>query len=311
MRAVTRADGGVRVVDVDEPAGPGVVVTVASAGICGTDLSMLAWPPNQLVLGHEFAGLTADGHLVAVEPVVPCGDCAECRRGASNRCVLGTSIYLGIGADGGMAERVRVRPEQLVPLPAGVAAADACLVEPIAVATHGLREAGLLPGQRVAVVGAGSIGLVAAAAARQVGCDVAVVARHPHQQRAVERVGARLDPTGAHDVVVDAAGTPEALATAADLAGPGATLLLLATYFGPITLPGIPMMTKELRAIATMAYNRGGSGRDMVAAAGLLGARPELGDILISHRFPLDDAAEAFRVAADRAAGAIKVVLLP
>jgi len=311
MLAVKRVTDGVVAVEVDEPARDGVHITVRAAGICSTDLSMLSWGPSPITLGHEFAGVTDDGVVVAVEPIAPCGACDQCRSGAYNRCERGIEIYLGIGADGGMAERARVPADALVPLPSSVRVEDASLVEPIAVARHGVRLVGITSGQRVAVVGAGPIGLLAAAVAIDTGASVAVAARHSHQQAAAERIGATVGPMGAYDVVIDAAGTSDSLTLAADLAAPGGALLLLATSWDKVELPGLPLMTKELRTLTTMAYNRVGSERDFDSAAALLAARPELADAIVTHRFPLADAAEAFRVAADRAAGAIKVVLEP
>ena len=88
-----------------------------------------------------------------------------------------------------MAEQVRVNPACVVPLPAGLAPADACLLEPLAVAIHGVQKSGLRGGDRVAIVGAGSIGLCAGAVARSRGCDVDIDARHPAQLHAAERLG--------------------------------------------------------------------------------------------------------------------------
>ena len=74
-------------------------------------------------------------------------------------------------------------------------------------------------------------------------------------------------------------------------------------------MPFLAMLNKEARLVASMGYCRHEGGRDMQQAAELLAARPEIADALITHRFPLEDAAEAFRVAADRSAGAVKVVV--
>ncbi len=99
-----------------------------------------------------------------------------------------------------------------MPLPAGVALGDACLVEPLAVVLHGLRRAGLRGGERVAVIGGGAIGLCAVAAARAAGAEVALVARHDAQRAAGERLGAGARASGSYDLVIDAAGTESALA---------------------------------------------------------------------------------------------------
>jgi threonine dehydrogenase-like Zn-dependent dehydrogenase len=131
-----------------------------------------------------------------------------------------------------MAEEFRAPSARLVPVPEGLALRDASIVEPAAVAWHAVRLAGTGPGKRVAVVGAGALGLLAAAAARRQGSeDVAIEARHDHQRKAAERLGARIDPEGLYEVVVEAAGTPASLARAIELVAPGGTVVVPAEAF--------------------------------------------------------------------------------
>ena len=91
--------------------------------------------------------------------------------------------------DGGMAELLRVPARALVPLPQGLDVGNACLVEPLAVASHGLRRAGLVAGLGVGIIGGGTIGLCAAAIATRWGGDVSVAARHAQQRAAAEALG--------------------------------------------------------------------------------------------------------------------------
>jgi len=310
MRAVRHTSQGIEVVDVPPPTGPGVRVRVRSSGICGTDLVMTKGASLPFTLGHEFAGLTDDGSAVAVEPIDPCGTCDQCATGNYQRCRSGIEVFYGMGADGGMCDEMLVPIGSLHPLPPELPVADACLAEPTAVALHGVRVAGVGPGQRVAVIGGGSIGLLAVAGASAAGADVDLVARHPAQIEAGERLGAGT-PRGNYDLVVDAAGSAPALATAVELARPGGALLLLAVYFDEVPLQGVPLLSKELTVYNAMAYSHHDGGSDFGTAVELLAARPEIADTLITRRFPLDEAAEAFRAAADRASGAIKVVLEP
>ena len=312
MRAVRGREGRVEVVEVPAPQGDGVRVRIRSAGICGSDLHMLQGGfTGARTLGHEMAGIAENGRAVAIEPVLPCGGCAACRAGEYNLCVRGAAIVIGVGHDGGMADEIVVPRACLVPLPEAVALEDACLVEPLAVAIHGMRLAKLRGDSRVAVVGGGSIGLCAVAATAAAGAEVALVARHDAQRAAGERLGAR-EAEGSYDLVVDAAGTRDALERAVSLCRPGGTLLLLASYWsGRLELPGFALCLKEVRVQPASLYGRGGVARDVDVAAATLAARPEIARTLITHRFPLDAAADAFRTAADRAAGAIKVVLEP
>jgi threonine dehydrogenase-like Zn-dependent dehydrogenase len=267
--------------------------------------------PLPHTLGHEIAGVAEDGTPVAIEPLIPCDRCEYCRTGAYNLCERGASSVIGVAHDGGMADEIRVPERCLVPLPAAATPADACLVEPLSVAVHGLRRAGLRGDQRVAIVGGGSVGLCALAAVAASGAEVALIARHEAQVEAGERLGATASIDGSYDLVIDAAGTESALQRAVELCRPDGTLLLLATYWSGLTLPGFALCLKEIRVVPASMHGRHGVARDVDIAAGLLAARPEIASTLITHRFPLDAAVEAFAAAADRRSGAIKVVLEP
>ena len=332
MRGVRTVDGAFDVVEVPEPAGDGVLVEVASAGICGSDLHMAAFG-LPTTFGHEVAGRTVDGTAVAVRPTRTCGACDRCLAGEVQQC-RDMALY-GLAADGGMADRMLVDPTCVLDLPDGLPVADACLVEPVAVSVHAVATAGIVSGHRVLVVGGGTVGLTAVAAARSVGADVDVSARHPHQQAAAERLGAGSSPSGEYDVVVEAAGTEGALVTAIDHARPGGTVSLPGVYWDGLALPNVmTMFLKEVRLVPSSMYgctrgvhSHGASGGvsgpgvgpapgadpagELRVAAQLLVDEPELAAAVVTHRFGLDEAAEAFRVAADRKAGAIKVVLEP
>lgn len=137
-----------------------------------------------------------------------------------------------------------------------------------------------------------------------------VETRHRHQREAAERLGAG-EASGLYDVVVDAAGSESGLARAAGLARPEGRVVLLGVYHGLIPFPGVPALVKELTIVNAMAYGRHDGVRETEEVAAMLAEQPDIARTLITHRFPLDDVAEAFRVANDRAAGAIKVVLEP
>ena len=309
MKAVRAIEGGVEVVDVEEPPGSGEVLDMRSMSICASDWLYIRYGLRR-ILGHELAGLTADGRPVVVEALYGCGTCEPCRRGEYNLCPTHAERALGVSVDGGMAEQFRAPAERLVAVPDGLDLADAPLVEPASVAWHALRLAGTGPDDRVAVVGAGALGLLAAAGARRKGAaEVDVEGRHPHQLAAAERLGAGTATTGAYDVVVEAAGTAESLARATELVGPGGTVVVLGVHMGPVEVPWSNLFHREARLVPSLGYCRHEGGRDMDEAAAMLAADPEIAPALVTHRFALDDAAEAFRVADDRASGAIRVVL--
>jgi 2-desacetyl-2-hydroxyethyl bacteriochlorophyllide A dehydrogenase len=197
-------------------------------------------------------------------------------------------------------------------LPPGLDVRDAPIVEPASVSWHALRLADVGPGKRVAVVGAGALGLFAVAGARRMGAEgVALEARHPHQREAGERLGADVGTDGVYDVVVEAAGSSASLARSIELVAPGGTVVVLGVHFGTVELNWMPLFHREARVIPSLGYCRHDSGREMEDAAAMLADDPEIARALITHRFPIDEAAEAFRVAGDKTSGAIRVVIEP
>jgi 2-desacetyl-2-hydroxyethyl bacteriochlorophyllide A dehydrogenase len=301
---------GIRVVDADEPGGDGVRLAVAAAGICGTDVSFATAGVRGFIYGHEFAGVGDDGTAYFVEPTIYGGECAECRSGNTQRCAEPGHGNLGVFSDGGMAETVVVPDYTLLPLPARMDVKDACLIEPGAVAWHGVRSARVQPGERFLVIGGGSIGLLAAAAARHLGLAPDVETRHDHQRAAADRLGFGR-PGGTYDVVLDAAGGVTSMARAAEAARPGGRIVSLGVYTDTMPVPGVASLTKELTYVNSIAYGRHDGVRETEEVASMLASEPEIAQTVITHRFPLEDAAEAFRVAAERSAGAIKVVIEP
>jgi threonine dehydrogenase-like Zn-dependent dehydrogenase len=303
-------DDGIRVVDADEPDGAGVRLSVVSAGICGTDVSLVAAGFTGFIYGHEFAGVDDNGTGYFVEPNIYGGKCEECQSGHTQRCAEPGHTTLGIFSNGGMAETVVVPEYTLLALPTQLDVKDACLIEPGSIAWHGVRRARVQPGERFLVVGGGSIGLLAAAAAQHQGLDVDMDTRHDHQLAAAERLGSGR-PSGAYDVVLDAAGSESSMARSAEAARPGGRIVSLGVYMTTMPIPGLVSLNKELTYINSIAYGRHDGVREVEEVASMLAKKPEIAQTIITHRYPIDDAWEAFRVAAHRNAGAIKVVIEP
>jgi 2-desacetyl-2-hydroxyethyl bacteriochlorophyllide A dehydrogenase len=309
VKAVRNAPPEVEVVEVDDPTGTGELVRVAAAGICASDLMYLEYG-SRAIAGHEFSGIGPDGTAVAVEAIFGCGSCSECAERNFNRCQGGGLTALGMLQDGGMSEYFEAPPHALIEIPAGLDVRDACLVEPAAVAWHGCHSGGIDSSTRVAIVGGGAIGILAAASARAMGApDVAVEARHPHQHRAREVIGATV-PVGNYDVVVETAGSESGLHRAVDLVRPGGTVVYIGIY-GNIAWPHAQAFMKEAALRPSLGYATHHGRREFSVAAEMLASRPELAACLITHRFPLEDAAEAFRIAKDRSQGVFRVVIEP
>jgi len=302
---------GIRVVPSEgEPPVGSVRVRVASSGICGTDLHLVGLGPSAVILGHEFCGTLDDGTAVAVLPVVRCGTCDRCRAGQESQCRQALGSLYGIGLDGGLADETWIDPACAVRLPDGLPLDHANLVEPLAVGLHGVDRTGVAGGMRVLVIGDGPIGLCTVAAARYRGAEVDLEGRRPYRTDAGERLGASVTVGNDYDVVLDAAGTQESTARSVRLARPGGTVGILGTYWSPISL-GLEFQMKELTLVPSFMYGHHHGVDEFAEGADILHSLPDLPDAVNTHRFGLDDAAEAFRVAADRDERPIKVVVRP
>lgn len=319
MKAIRVLDGTPTLVDESTPA-PGrtdgeVRVKIAAVGICGSDLHLLELGfAEGRVLGHEISGHLDDGTAVAIEPFRSCGTCLACTAGDRHRCDSHKDV-IGIVSDGGMSEYMLVPDAALVPLAPGVDIGDASLVENLAVAVHALNRARLQHRDRVAVIGAGPIGLATAAALRRSGFDVAIAARHDHQRAAAERVGARVIDdadglAGGFDVVFDAVGNTRSLGESVKRVTYQGRIVMVGSFWDDVSVD-VGLLMQEAEIIPAMMYGRTPNGREIDGAARLLAELPDLGDTLITHRYPLDAAADAFATAGDRASGAIKVVFEP
>ena len=200
---------------VPDPApGPGeVVVKVGRCGICGSDLHMTEDPmfgvPAGAVLGHEFAGEIAAigkgvtglkiGDRVSVPPVKGCGHCASCLKGEPAWCLEMALIGGGYGQYALALER------QIVRLPSSASLADGALVEPLAVALHGVMRSSLQTGDKVVILGAGPIGLATAFWARRMGAkQIVVTDLNRFQEERAMTMGATAFVSGEEDHVAQA-----------------------------------------------------------------------------------------------------------
>jgi len=266
-----------------------------------------------VVVGHEFGGWLADGRLVAVRPTGECGACSHCTRGRHHLCADAMARSYGISMNGGLTESARVEESRLTVMPEGSRPRDAALVEPLAVALHGARRAGVPTGGRALVVGAGSIGLLTAAALRAWGVECDIVARHPHQAAAAEALGARVvgrPASSAYSHTFDAVCTQETVDLCIEATEPGGTLLEFGLFWTPVRMSNA-LLLKEVTFVPAMFYGHDHDHNDFTEAAAIVGADPAIADALVTHEFGLEDATEGFRTAADRSSGAIKVHIRP
>lgn len=308
MLAVTATQGIISVIEKEIPEGVGELIRVTSSGICGSDLHMIQAGLSGVILGHEFGGYTSAGRLVAIRPTGECGTCSPCTTGRSQTCsAAGRSLH-GMSRDGGLAEFVLADPNQLFEIPGGVDATSVALVEPLAVVMHGINRANVQSGSRAVIIGAGSIGLLTAASLIDRGVDVDIVTRHAHQSVAAEALGAHpiSQPGTDYDVSFDAVCSQQSFDACVNATRPCGTLLEFGMFWSPVTMNNTLMM-KEITVIPSIFYGHSHEHHDFEEAIDLLARTPLLVEVVVSHRFALTDAAEAFRVANDRQSGAIKV----
>ena len=322
--------------------GPGEVrVRVRACGVCGTDLHLfhLGLLPDGGTPGHEIAGQVdalgagvagfAPGDAIAVEPLSTCGVCGPCGVGRDSICP-DLKLY-GVHRPGGMAEYVVVPAKRLFRVPSDLDPRVAALVEPVAVAIHGLRRGGFTPGQRVLVLGAGTVGLLCALAARRLGAtDVRVSARHAHQAELARHFGAtrvlteddaapaalasRARHEGVELAVETVGGRADTLRAAVAALAPGGTVSVLGVFMGPVSVDPYPLLMKEGTLAWSNCYARARAGlarADFDDAVALVDAERERLASLATHAIPLAEIERAFAVAADKKSGAIKVSVIP
>lgn len=332
---------GARSVELREVAEPPleageVLLRVRNCGVCGSDLHWFsgAFPAPPVCPGHEISGEVMElgrgvegfavGDPVAVEPLVTCGRCAYCQSGNYQICPL--FQVLGTMRDGGFAERLVMPATALFKLPDGVDFEVGALAEPLAVCVHGVRLGGVAIGDRVLVLGAGTIGLLSVLAARAAGAtEVGITARHPHQAEMARRLGAtHVFPTSGEgarqrdewqsdcpvDVVVETVGgAGDTLMDGVGSVRRGGTVVLLGIFTGAPACPALALVIKEVRLVGSLMYGRAGAKADFDIALQILTAHAARARELITHRFPLADIQSALETAADKKSGAIKVTV--
>jgi L-iditol 2-dehydrogenase len=304
-------------------------VAVTSVGICGSDLHWYIeggigelTVPQPLIPGHEFAGVAQTGphagRRVAIDPAIPCDRCESCQSGNGNLCP-GVQ-FAGHGTcDGGLQEHLDWPSHLLHPVPDCVSDDAAALLEPLGVAIHAVRLAKVRLGDDVLIVGAGPIGLLAVQVARRAGARrVFVCELLNHRRAAAIELGADQAWSPDHteaavatatsgrglDAVIEMAGTDAAIATAVRSARPGARIALGGIPSDPrSTFPAAEARRKGLTfAMVRRMHNTYPTAIEL-ATSGI-----DL-DRIITARYSLSDAPDAFVAAASRAGGKVMIVV--
>jgi L-iditol 2-dehydrogenase len=307
----------------DEPvpvAGAGEkLVRIKTVGVCGSDLHWFsegsigdAKLEHPLVLGHEFAGVTEDGQRVAIDPAIPCGQCEFCEHGHPNLCE--NMIFAGHGkTDGSLREWMAWNKKSLFAIPDSISDAEAAMLEPLGVAIHTVDLGKLKAGMTVGVFGCGPIGLLIIQMAKRSGAATIIATdKLAHRVDAAKRFGAdhafsaedsrelgeiREATNGRGvDVAFEAAGTQNAVDASFAAVSPGGKVVLAGipdddrTSFSASTARRKGLTIKLVRRMKH-TYPRA---IELVSKA-LVDVRS-----LVTHRFPLEQAREAFHVAERR-----------
>ena len=313
--------GNLRIHDEPVPiAGEGnVLVRVKAVGICGSDLHWFAEGEigdakldHPLVLGHEFAGETQGGQRVAIDPAIPCGHCEYCQRGHPNLCA--DLIFAGHGkTNGALREWMAWSVRSLFSIPESFSFADGAMLEPLGIAIHSVDLGHLKPGMTVGVFGCGTIGLLIIQMVKLAGAaHIIATDKLTHRVEAAKRFGASesylvADQHGLEemraavekrgvDVAFDAAGTQDAIDDAFAAVLPGGKVILAGipdddrTSFSASTARRKGLTIKLVRRMKH-TYPRAIE----LVSKGLVDVRS-----LVTHRFPLEQASEAFRLAERR-----------
>jgi threonine dehydrogenase-like Zn-dependent dehydrogenase len=317
---VVTGPGECSVKHVEPPsAGPGeVVVDVARVGVCGTDVEFFtgemaylhdghaAYPMR---LGHEWCGVVTRvgdgvdgswrGRRVAGDTMLGCGGCHRCRSGRQHLCEQRTEVGVSGGRAGALAEQLAVPASSLVALPDVVDDVAGAMVEPGGNALRAVWGADLQPGDRLLILGPGTIGVLAAQFARAAGVEVHVLGeREPSLSFArslgIEGVWTAADlPPLAFDAVIDASTAAALPALALELVEPGKRVVYIGISGTPSTIDTRTMLLKDVTAVGVLSGSPALAGAVAAYAEGSVDPRPlvaatvglgEVGDVLAGRR---------------------------
>jgi L-iditol 2-dehydrogenase len=315
-----------------------VLLQIDRVGVCGSDIhyyvdgrigdQVLSYPAT---VGHECAGTVIEvgaevehprpGDRVAVDPAIVCGTCDQCRTGRSNTCRHLQFMGCPDQALGAVAEYRIVPAESCFAIPDRMTLDEAVLAEPLSIGLYAVRMAQIVPATRIAIIGAGPIGLsvllcakAAAsctvyvtdlleerlAVARQCGADWAALANRGEAMTAI----AREQPWGV-DVVFECSGDPLCVDEAQKILAPGGTLILIGIPPTDRVIFDVHTMRRKELTFKNVRRQCGCVGPVIeMMAAGRIDARP-----LLTHRFPLERISEAFDLVAAYRDGVIKAIV--
>ncbi|MEY4290932.1 MAG: hypothetical protein RL130_874 [Actinomycetota bacterium] len=293
-----------------------VVVEVVASGICGTDLHILQGefaPTLPIIPGHEFSGVIVEvgkdvteykvGQKVAVDPSLHCGECFFCKRARGNLCENWGGI--GISVPGGAAEFAAAPVKNLYLLPDEIDVRNANLIEPLSCAVRGYDVLPRIPGSHYLIYGSGTMGLMMMELARRNGASsVSMVDVNEKRLETARTLGITNLATSADqfetergwDVVIDCTGNEKAIQDAITRTMPGGTFLQfgVANTHAKVEIEPFWVYNKEITIAGSMAVLHSFERAGDLLAVGALNA-----DVMISHRFALDEYPKAIQMFKD------------
>lgn len=307
------------------------LIKVEACGFCGSDLGIMAGvhprARQPLTLGHEICGTISEirnsspefkvGDRVTVFPLISCGQCSACRSGHSHVCR--TLKLYGIDADGGMAEFVRVPVSSLLKLPPSMPPLIGAVIEPFAVAVHGVFMAPTQDVRTIVVLGAGPIGLLTALVARARGGSKVLIADVLSSRIQLAReLGLKAYSAGSElteavesltsgegvDLVYECAGTASSAEVMTALLRPRGTVVNLGVFKKPVEVDMQTVNFKELTVLGSRVYTR----EDFQTAISMANDLPI--QRVVTHSFPLMQVQAAFDCFRN-GNGVCKVLIVP
>lgn len=273
--------------EIDEPVidNENVIIKVLKAGICGSDLHYFEMgEPNGLIMGHEFCGEVINpgnrsdlkvGDRVTALPISPCLECSACLSGNPQYCKSTWTHAVGLSIDnpGALGEMIKVRSDMVLKVPDNVSDEEAAMVEPTAVALHGIHLADVKVGSKVLVIGGGIIGLLSAMFAKKEGASfVAVSETNPKRGEKALTLGVAdkyydakdenmlkevmTDTNGGFDIVIECCGNASAVTSSLVTVRPGGVVVLVGVSTGPISIPTVVAVMNELTVKGAIAYTK-------------------------------------------------------
>ena len=313
-----------------------VIIKVESCGICGSDIHY--WDtgePKKLVMGHEFCGQVVDpgkrqdlkvGDKVTGLPISPCGMCEACKTGNPQYCpsTWTEAVGLSLKNPGGFAEYTSCRADLVKKIPDKMSFDEGTLVEPSAVALHAVALADIKVGAKVLVIGGGIIGLMTCELAKLEGaCYIAMLETNLARAKKSTTVG-KADQyfdakkenviqelyevtNGGFDIVIECCGNSAAVTEAFLAVKPGGKIILVGVSTGPVTIPTVAAVMKEVTVIGAIAYTE----REFTTMIDLIANKTINAKKYIDDIVTLDKVQDSFTRLTNGRDDAVKIIVHP